>query len=175
MSIAATRLTPEAMATRLEPKFPDAIVARGEVTVVADRRDLVASLTWLREQDGLDFDTLSDIAATDWPGRAPRYWLAYQLRSAQHGHRLRLKVGLPEAEPKVTTVTGLFETADWLEREIFDLMGITFTGHPDLRRILLPDDWEGHPHRKTESLGGVPTRYKGAFIPPVDERLGGSK
>ena len=168
-------MNPEELAHHLEPKFPDAIVARGEVTIISDPRDLLKALGSLREDSAASFDVLSDIAATDWPGRSPRFWLAYQLASSEHRHRLRLKVGLPEANPKIATAAELFPTAGWLEREIFDLMGVEFTGHPDLSRILLPDDWEGHPHRKTESLGGVDTRYHGAFIPPVDERLGGAR
>ena len=168
-------MTPEELAHHLEPRFPDAIVARGEVTIISDPRDILDSLRSLRDDDAVAFDALSDIAATDWPGRKPRFWLAYQLRSSEHEHRVRLKAGLAETNPKIASATELFPTANWLEREIYDLMGIEFTGHPDLSRILLPDDWEGHPHRKTESLGGVDTRYHGAFIPPVDERLGGAR
>jgi NADH-quinone oxidoreductase subunit C len=85
-------------------------------------------------------------------------------------HRMRVKVGLPEDDAHVPTVTELFPTANWHEREVFDLFGIVFDGHPDLTRILLPDDWEGYPLLKTEELGGVDTRFKGAFIPPVDTR-----
>jgi NADH-quinone oxidoreductase subunit C len=81
-----------------------------------------------------------------------------------------VKVGLAADDPHVPSVTALFPTADWHEREVWDLFGLVFDGHPDLVRILLPDDWEGHPLRKDEELGGVETRYHGAFIPPVDER-----
>jgi NADH-quinone oxidoreductase subunit C len=118
----------------------------------------------------LSLDSLSGVTATDWPGRTPRYWLAYDLYSMAHKHRLRLKVGLLEDDPHVPSVVALYPTANWHERETFDFYGIVFDGHPDLRRILMPDGWEGHPLRKTEDLGGVNTRYKGAFIPPVDRR-----
>jgi NADH-quinone oxidoreductase subunit C len=83
-----------------------------------------------------------------------------------------VKVGLPEEDPRVPSVSDLFPTAVFQEREVFDLFGVSFDGHPDLRRILMPEGWEGHPLRKTEELGGVDTQYKGAFIPPVDKRTG---
>ncbi|MGZ4132980.1 MAG: NADH-quinone oxidoreductase subunit C, partial [Actinomycetota bacterium] len=87
-------------------------------------------------------------------------------------HRLRVKVGLREADAHVPSVTGLFPTANWHERETYDFYGIVFDGHPRLVRMLLPDDWEGHPLLKTEELGGVMTRYKGALVPPIDRRGG---
>ncbi len=158
------------IAERVRSRCPDVVVARGEATAIVDRGDLLEALAWLRREHDLALDFLSSVTATDWPGREPRFWVAYELYSLAHKHRLRVKVGLPEGDPHVPTVTGRFPTADWLERETFDLYGIVFDGHPDLRRILLPDDWEGHPLLKTEGLGGVNTRYKGAFIPPVDER-----
>ena len=163
------------VAERLASRFPDTFVARGEVTTMVESEALLVTLEVLRDDEDLALDWLSDVSATDWPERTPRFWVAYHLYSTSHRHRLRLKVGVDEASPRVPSVTELFPTANWPEREVFDLMGIEFEGHPDLRRILLPDDWEGHPHRKTEGLGGVPTRYKGgAFIPPVDERIGGT-
>jgi NADH-quinone oxidoreductase subunit C len=85
-------------------------------------------------------------------------------------HRLRVKVGCDEGDATVPSVTGLFPTANWHERETFDFYGIDFAGHPDLTRILLPADWEGHPLRKDEPLGGVPTWFHGATMPPIDER-----
>ena len=96
------------------------------------------------------------MTATDWPGRDPRFWVVYELRSIEHHHRLRVKVGAGGGRRRTSpSVTPLFPTANWHERETFDFFGIVFDGHPDLRRILLPDDWEGYPLRKTEELGGV--------------------
>jgi NADH-quinone oxidoreductase subunit C len=158
------------IAERLGGRFLDVQVARGEATVVVDRRELLGTLEYLAVEDDLAFRALSDLSATDWPGRHPRFWIAYHLYSIEHRHRLRVKVGVLEDSPSVATVTGLYPTADWLEREVFDMYGVTFEGHPDLRRILMPDDWEGHPLRKDYGLGGVGTQYKGAFIPPVDQR-----
>ena len=160
----------EALAERLRERFPDVLAALGEVTVVVDPEEVVPALAWLRGQADLSFGWLADLSATDWPGRDPRFWVAYHLFSMEHGHRVRVKAGLPPDDPTVATVTGLFPTADWLEREVFDFYGVVFEGHPDLRRILMPEDWDGHPLRKDYSLGGVGTQYKGAFIPPVDER-----
>jgi NADH-quinone oxidoreductase subunit C len=158
------------LAARLRGRFPDTIEARGEVTVLLGRDDLLASLAWLRDESDLSFGFLASLTATDWPGSDPRFWVSYELRSLEHRHRLRVKVGLAEADPSLPSVTSMFPTANWHERETFDFYGIVFEGHPDLTRILLPADWEGYPLRKTEELGGVNTRYRGAFIPPVDTR-----
>ena len=161
----------EALATGLKDRFPDVLVARGEVTAVVDRLDLVSTLEALRDDDALAFDQLADVSSTDWPDREPRFWVSYHLYSRTHHHRLRLKVGLSAEDPDVPTVTGLFPSADWQEREVFDLFGITFDGHPDLRRILMPEDWDGHPLRKDYALGGTGTAYKpDIIVPPVDER-----
>jgi NADH-quinone oxidoreductase subunit C len=158
------------LASRVRERFPDVVEARGDVTVVVPKEELIDALIRLRERSDLSFGFLSSVTATDHPGKAPRFWVVYELRSVEHAHRLRVKVGLPEDDPHVPSVTTLFPTADWHERETWDLFGVVFDGHPDLDRILLPSDWEGHPLRKDEELGGVGTSYKGAFIPPVDER-----
>ncbi len=159
------------LAERLRQRFPDALDSRGEVTVVVEPGDLVDALGYLRGEPDLSFDSLSDVSATDWPGRDPRFWVAYHLYSMDRRHRVRVKVGLPEEGPAVASVTGLFPTADWLEREVYDFFGVIFLGHPDLRRIELPEEWETFPLRKDHPLAGVATRYHGgAFIPPPDER-----
>jgi NADH-quinone oxidoreductase subunit C len=157
------------IAERLRERFPDVVEAHGEVTVLVDRGDLLETLRALRDDEDLALDVLADVTATDWPQRDPRFWLAYELYSMRHRHRVRVKVGLGE-EPAIPSAVSMFPTADWFEREVFDMFGIRFEGHPDLRRILMPDDWDGHPLRKDYGLGGVGTAYKGAFIPPVDTR-----
>jgi NADH-quinone oxidoreductase subunit C len=158
------------LAERVRDRLPDAFVARGEVTAVVPRDDLVAALADLRDAEDLAFDFLSCVTAVDRPGGTPRYTVSYELYSMALRHRLRLEVWLAEDDATVPSVIGVFPGADWLEREVYDFYGIVFDGHPDLRRILLPDGWEGHPLRKTEELGGVNTRFQGAFIPPVDRR-----
>ena len=158
------------IAGRIRDHFPDVYVARDEVIVLVDRGELIDALIRLRDQPDLSFGFLSSVTATDHPDKNPRFWVVYELRSVEHAHRLRIKVGLSDDDPHVPSVTSLFPTADWHERETWDLFGVVFDDHPDLDRILLPDDWEGHPLRKDEELGGVGTQYHGAFIPPVDER-----
>ena len=162
---------PDELAGRLRARFADVVAARGEVTLSLGPAELREALEWLRHEPGLTFAGLSDLTCTDWPGRTPRYWVVLHLRSAEHGHRVRVKVGLSDAEaPRMPSVTDQFPAADWYEREVFDFFGVVFEGHPDLRRIELPDEWVGHPMRKSEPLAGVPTQYHGASVPPPDQR-----
>jgi NADH-quinone oxidoreductase subunit C len=163
---------PEELASRLRDELPETVLSRGEVIAAVPREALLPTLERLRSDPETAFDLLVQVTATDWPGRDPRFWLSYDLYSTVHRHRLRLKVGLPEADPRAPSAVAVYPTADWHEREVYDLFGVVFEGHPDLRRILLPEDWEGHPLRKTEEIGGVNTRFRGAFVPPVDRRGG---
>jgi NADH-quinone oxidoreductase subunit C len=163
-------VSPAELAEAVRALALEAVVARGEVTVVVERAELLDVLERLRTDDALAFDFLSSLTVTDWPERSPRYWVVYELSSVAHHHRLRVKVGLPADDPHVPSVVARFPTADWHEREAYDFFGVVFDGHPNLRRIMLPEGWEGHPLRKTEDVGGVDTRYEGAFIPPVDRR-----
>ena len=158
------------IAERVRMSYPEVVVSRDEASVSVGREELLAALGSFRDDPGLRLDFLSSVTATDRPEGDPRFWVVYELSSTELHHRLRVKVGLSDEDPRVPSVTGLFPTADWHERETYDFFGVVFDGHPDLRRILLPDDWEGWPLRKTEELGGVNTRFHGAFIPPVDRR-----
>ncbi|HEX2030603.1 MAG TPA: NADH-quinone oxidoreductase subunit C [Actinomycetota bacterium] len=158
------------LAERLRERFEDVVAARGEATVTVGPDALLGALRMLRDEPELSFGFLSDVSATDWPGRVPRVWLAYHLYSFEHNHRVRAKVGLPEDRLLAPSVTSVFPAADWLEREVYDMYGVEFEGHPDLRRILMPEDWVGYPLRKDHPLGGVATQYKGAFVPPPDQR-----
>ena len=160
----------EDLAAAVRARFDDVLVARGEVTVVVDRDALLDALGWLRDAPGVQMDFLSSVTATHWLDRTPALWVDYELRSLPLHRRLRVKVGLSEDDAVVPSVTPLFPTANWHERETYDMYGIDFAGHPDLVRILLPADWPGHPGRKDEPLGGVPTWYVGATVPPIDER-----
>jgi NADH-quinone oxidoreductase subunit C len=127
--------------------------ARGEVTVTVPRESLQDVCEFLKTKH--DFNLLADICGADrGPEEDPRFEVNYHLFSTVHHKRLRLKVLLSEDEPNVATVTNLWKTADWHERETFDLFGVIFDGHPDLRRILLPSDFDGHALRKDYPLRG---------------------
>jgi NADH-quinone oxidoreductase subunit C len=163
-------VTPEELAGRIRPAFPDVVTARGEVTVVVERDHLLDAVEWLRDDPEVACGFLSSITATDWPQKDPRFWLVYELRSIERGHQVRLTCGLAAGDAHAPSLTGVHPTANWHEREVWDFFGIVFDGHPDLTRILLPDDWEGFPLRKDEELGGVPTWFQGARMPPIDKR-----
>jgi NADH-quinone oxidoreductase subunit C len=127
--------------------------ALGEVTVTVPREHIVDACTSLKSKHG--FDMLVDLCGCDnGVEDDPRFEVNYHLFSTKHYHRLRLKVLLSEDDAKVATVTGLWKTADWHERETYDLLGVIFEGHPDLRRILLPSDFDGHALRKDYPLRG---------------------
>jgi NADH-quinone oxidoreductase subunit C len=131
------------------------IEAFSEVTVIVPRDKLVELCSYLKTAPQFAFNFLSDICGADrGPEEEPRFEVNYHLFSTIKHHRLRLKVLLNDDDTHVSTVTGVWRTANWHERETYDLMGIIFDGHPDLRRILLPDEWEGHALRKDFPLRG---------------------
>lgn len=133
----------------------DVIEAFNEITIVVPREHIVAACSFLKTSPDTRFDFLSDICGADrGVEEEPRFEVNYHLFSTTKHHRLRLKVLLNEEDPHVSTVTGVWRTANWHERETFDLFGVIFDGHPDLRRILLPDDWQGHALRKDFPLRG---------------------
>ena len=127
---------------------------RGETTVVVPPQHLARVSEYLAGQPGLLFSFLSDVTAVDRFPLEPRFELNYHLLSLDRKERLRLRVRLAGAEPAVASVTPIWPTANWHEREVFDLFGIRFEGHPDLTRILMPDDWDGHPLRKDYPVEG---------------------
>jgi NADH-quinone oxidoreductase subunit C len=131
----------------------DVAEGHGEVTVTVPRESIVDACAFLKGEH--DFDMLADLCGVDrGPEEDPRFEVNYHLFSTQHYSRLRLKVLLSEDDAKVTTVTSVWKTADWHERETYDLVGVVFEGHPDLRRILLPSDFDGHALRKDYPLRG---------------------
>jgi len=122
--------------------------ARGEETIIVSREHAYDLFRALRDESGFEFNFLSDLSAVDWLDRKPRFDVVYHLNSLTLNHRLRVKIGVDGADPWVHSVVGIWGAADWLEREVFDMFGIDFKGHPDLRRILMYDSFEGHPLRK---------------------------
>jgi NADH-quinone oxidoreductase subunit C len=143
----------------------------GEVSVDVARERIQDVGKILR--DDVPFDLLSDLSCVDYLGindAQRRFLVAYHLSSPDHPHRLRLRVWVPEGDERVPSVVSVWPTANFQEREIFDFFGIAFEGHPNLRRIFMPEEWEGHPQRKDYPLGGTNVQYHGAFIPPPDVR-----
>lgn len=133
---------------------------RDETTLIIDPAQIVSVVRFLRDTHGLVYNFLSDISAVDYweedgshEDRRGRFGVSYHIYSMLYNRRLRVKVFLPEDAPEVASITGIFPAANWLEREAFDMMGITFTGHPNMKRVLMPSDWDGHPHRRDYPLG----------------------
>lgn len=155
----------ELLRNKLAEHFGEAVsaptLAHGELTIVADRAVILKLATFLRDDPDFRFDLLSYLTAVDYSAlkRPVRYDVVYMLYSIAKKHRVRVKCAVPAEDPTIDSVESIWKTADWLERETFDMFGILFQGHPDLRRILLPDDWEGHPLRKDFPLGGVKSFY----------------
>jgi NADH-quinone oxidoreductase subunit C len=119
----------------------------------------------------LRFEVFSGVSGVHYPKEAGRELsVVYHLLSITHNRRIRLEVRLPDADPHVPSVTGTYPAANWHERETWDFFGVIFDGHPALTRIEMPDDWLGHPQRKDYPLGGIPVEYRGATVPPPDER-----
>jgi NADH-quinone oxidoreductase subunit C len=167
----------DSLAEAYQP-FDDAVIKvvvdRGELTLHIKREHLLGVAQTLRDNEALRFELLSAVSGVDYLARegedGERLHSVYHLTSMTYRRRVRLEVGLTTADPHVPSVTGIYPTADWQERETWDMFGIIYDGHPSLTRILMPDDWDGHPQRKDYPLGGVAVEYKGASIPPPDER-----
>jgi NADH-quinone oxidoreductase subunit C len=156
------------------PGFADAIekvvVDRGELTLHIKPERIAEVCQVVRDDEALRFELCSSVDGVDYLGSDNRrLHVSYQLTSMTYRRRIRLEVAVAVGT-SVPSVTGVYPTADWQEREVYDMFGVVFTGHPNLTRILMPDDWEGHPQLKDYPLGGVPVEYKGAVIPPPDQR-----
>jgi NADH-quinone oxidoreductase subunit C len=161
----ATRLTDPALA------ITSIVIAHDDMTLHVDRDHLVEVATVLRNDPALRFELSLGVSGVHYPDDAGRELHAvYPLMSITHNRRIRLEVAVPDADPRIPSLVTLYPTLDWHERETFDFFGIVFEGHPHLTRIQMPDDWIGHPQRKDYPLGGIPVEYKGAEIPPPDQR-----
>ena len=172
--------------------FPDCEVLgfRGELTLIAPAGQLLDLLRFCRDDPDVRCELLADLTGVHWPGGKhvensqettgwPNYTYGqdtgrieahYVLYSLTHNHRFRIRVDLPDVDPVIASATPLYASADFMEREFFDFFGVVFEGHPNLKRLHMPDDWNGHPLRKDYPLGGVDVQYKGATVPPPDRR-----
>ena len=151
------KTTPSQLVAALQSEHPEWITqiteALGEVTALVPREQIVALCSYLKTAPDANFDFLADLCGVDrGVEEEPRFEVNYHLFSTTKFHRLRLKVLVNEDDARVPTVTGVWRTANWHERETFDLMGVVFEGHPDLRRILLDPDWVGHPLLKSYAV-----------------------
>ena len=156
-------------------RFGDAIervvADRGELTFYVRRDQLPQVARTLRDDPQLAFELCTGVSGVHYPDELGRELHAvYHLVSITRNRRLRLEVAAPDADPHVPSLVDVYPTNDWHERETWDFFGIVFDGHPALTRIEMPDDWRGHPQRKDYPLGGIPVEYRGATIPPPDER-----
>jgi NADH-quinone oxidoreductase subunit C len=155
-------LKDHAVSAALDAALPDAITAghaeRNEPTLWIEPARIVEVCRYLKDQQ--KFVRLSGITAVDWLPANPRFEVVYLLHSLARNQRLRLKCWIAEAEPEIDSVTSVWRTADWYEREVYDMFGVRFRNHPDLTRILMPSDWEGHPLRKDYPVHGHKYTYQ---------------
>jgi NADH-quinone oxidoreductase subunit C len=166
----------DALGTALEATgvhFSDAIerVVVGELTLHVRRERLPEVAAQFRDDPALRFELCSGVSGVHYLDDTGRELHAvYHMLSITHNRRIRLEVSVPDADPHIPSLVGVYPACNWHERETWDFFGIIFDGHPALTRIEMPDDWKGHPQRKDYPLGGIPVEYRGAKIPAPDER-----
>jgi NADH-quinone oxidoreductase subunit C len=164
------------IADALERSFPVSeaiervVVDRDELTLHVRREHLVDLCRHLRDDPALRFELCSSVSGVDYLSEERRLHSVYHLLSMTYRRRIRLEVAVGVDDPHIPSIVSVYPTADWHERETWDFFGIVYDGHPGLTRIEMPDDWLGHPQRKDYPLGGIPVEYKGAQVPPPDER-----
>jgi len=147
------------------------VVDRGELTLFVVPAYIVQVCRALRDEQDLRFELSLGVSGVHYPHERGRELHAvYHLTSVTHSRSLRLEVAVPDADSHIPSTVAVYPANDWHERETWDFFGIVFDGHPALARIEMPDDWPGHPQRKDYPLGGIPVEYKGATIPPPDQR-----
>lgn len=156
----------------LVPGFATRVsVHRGEITFFVARGALRDLVRVLRDDPALRFEVCVSVSGVHYPEQTHQeLHVVYQLLSITHNRRIRLEVELDDADPHVDSVVPVYPMANFHERETWDMFGVIFDGHPGLTRILMPDDWVGHPQRKDYPLGGIPVEFKGAVVPPPEER-----
>jgi len=151
----------------LQAAFGDAVIDvvefRGDITVVVESSRIPEIAAYCRDTPGLEYNFLSDVAGVDYYPQEPRFGVNYQLYSMVHNRSLWLKAYVPGDAAELPTVTAIYPAANWPEREVYDMFGVVFTGHPDLRRILMPPDWDGFPQRKDYPLGYETVQFTANF------------
>ncbi|WP_460851098.1 NADH-quinone oxidoreductase subunit C [Nocardioides montaniterrae] len=161
----------DSVADKLDPLIDKVVIHRGEITFHVSRENLIAAAKLLRDDPQLRFELLSGVSGVNYPSETgSELHAVYHFGSMTFNRRIRVEVGVPDDGTTVPSLVPVYPAADWHERECFDMYGLVFEGHPALTRILMPDDWPGHPQRKDYPLGGIPVEYKGATIPPPDQR-----
>lgn len=151
------KLIGRAIAEGLQARYPDEVKEirefRGQISVIVKKERIREIMEYLHDTPQLCFSYLRDICGVDYLGeKEPRFEVVYQLYSVSHQHSIRIRAEVPENDPVIDSVTGIWDGANWIERECYDMFGVRFRGHPDLRRILMPEDWDGHPLRKDYPL-----------------------
>lgn len=152
-------LAPNDIAEKIKEKFPDQVIEivefRDQVSVIVKKDQIAAILRFLHDDPIFSCDHLQDLTAVDYAKKKEiRFEVVYNLYSIRYRHKIRIRAQVPENDPKIASVVPIWAGANWHERECYDMFGIVFAGHPDLRRILMPEDWEGYPLRKDYPLKG---------------------
>ncbi|MCH8942771.1 MAG: NADH-quinone oxidoreductase subunit C [Bacteroidetes bacterium] len=150
----------ELIIQKLQKNFPDSFISSnvymGDLSVKVDKKEIVKICTLLKEDSELLFILCEDVTAIDWSKRNNRFTVVYHIFSFKHNFRLRIKADVDESDCAIDTVSSVWKTANWEEREVYDMFGISFNNHPDLRRMYMPEDFEHYPLRKDFPLMGIP-------------------
>ena len=150
----------ELIIQKLQKNFPDSFISSnvymGDLSVKVDKKDIVKICTFLKEDSELLFVLCEDVTAIDWSKRKNRFTVVYHIFSLKHNFRLRIKADVDESDCTIDTISSVWKTANWEEREVYDMFGISFNNHPDLRRMYMPEDFEHYPLRKDFPLMGIP-------------------
>lgn len=161
-------MEPLAIAEKITKQFPvevlEVVGSCGQTGLIVKREKIAAMCRWLKEEPELQMNHLLALCGADYVAKNGNFEVVYNLCSIPLRHMIRLRARVPADDCRIDSVTSLWRGADWLERETFDLFGIVFEGHPDLRRILLPEDWEGHPLRKTYPLRPPPEQEWQGYV-----------
>ena len=168
-------IQPTEIAEKIKQEFPEQVIDvvefRDQVSVIIKRDRILQVCRYLHDDAALSFDHLKDLCGVDYLNKKEvRFEVVYNLYSIRHHHMIRLRAEVPENDPTIESVTPIWAGANWHERECFDMFGIRFKGHPDMRRILMPEDWEGYPLRKDYPLKGPAPEQEWSGLTEVIER-----